>query len=82
MKSEWQVCVGENQFFDDLPPYSEWDPRVIPDNAIYSADELRGNVGCDQNPFDLTSFWMDRSIEMGHVDEEVRCNDFVLAISY
>lgn len=73
VKSEWEACVGGHDFFGDLPPYSQWDPRVIPDNAVYTADELRGNVGCEHNPFDLTSFWMDRSIEMGHVDEEVRC---------
>lgn len=71
VNSEWEVCVGDNFFFDDLPPFAEWDPRVIPDSAAYSADELRGNVACEQNPFDLTSFWVDRTIQMGHVDEEV-----------
>lgn len=72
LTSEYQACTGDHDFFGDLIPVQDYDFSVSPDDAIYSAAELRGSIGSPENPFDFTSFYVDREIEMGVVDEKVR----------
>lgn len=70
-ESEWHAITGGHDWFGDLPPIREYDPLDVPDDARHPAETLRGKVSCDSNPFSLSSFWVDREIEMGNVDEKV-----------
>lgn len=76
VRNEWEATVGRHDFFGDLGLLADFDDRFCPDNAMYSSDELRGNVACSPNPFDLYSYWVDREIVMGNVDEKVCCPFF------
>ncbi|CAN0161696.1 unnamed protein product [Ascophyllum nodosum] len=72
-QSMFDVCLSERDFFSDLVPVDEYQPTDYPDNAAYSREELmNANLSCAENPFDLTSFYVDRDIKVGVIDEKVQ----------
>lgn len=72
-KSDYFISISDQDFFDDLVPIEEYQPTDFPDDAMYSRKELmNANLSCAENPFDYSSFYVDRDIKMGNIDEKVQ----------
>lgn len=71
-KSDYFISISDKDFFSDLAPIEEYQPTDFPDDAMYSREELvSANLSCAQNPFDYSSFYVDRDIKVGNIDEKV-----------